>query len=75
MTPELLEQLYDFNHQPEYWELKNYWPSTQEQQADLTQWGGLLIDKALHIKVKHIEFNSPKKLTLTLPFWKTHRFG
>jgi len=86
-------KLYDFNHQPEHWEKRDYQPGRRQQKTeDLYQWGGpmvrrlaqaiytiaflclLQIDEALKIQIEHINFDDDK-ITLTLPFRKTHQFG
>jgi hypothetical protein len=88
MNQEIMAALYDFNHQPENWDLDKM-PLTRR---DIHQWGGpmhrravqaiytiaflcmLRIDEALKIQFHHIEIGG-KKITLTLPFRKTHQFG
>ena len=89
--------LYDFNHQPERWNLNvegmsSTRPAASQDRPDIHQWGGplhrravraiytiaflcmLRIDEALKIQFHHIEIRA-KKITLTLPFRKTHQFG
>ncbi|CAA7260796.1 unnamed protein product [Cyclocybe aegerita] len=44
---EILEDLYDFNHHPENWDLKAYVPGSHSERPSLHQWGGPLACRAL----------------------------
>ncbi|KAF9072883.1 DNA breaking-rejoining enzyme [Rhodocollybia butyracea] len=48
ITPELIGRLWDFNHQPENWEIKKYSPGRRgEKQSN--EWGGPRFRRALHL--------------------------
>ncbi|CAA7269937.1 unnamed protein product [Cyclocybe aegerita] len=47
ITSDILEQLFDFNHLPENWNIKDYNPRSRLQKENLHQWGGPLARHAL----------------------------
>src|ERR1700679_2661447 len=85
-----MEKLYDYNHLPEYWEIRDDQPNADKR--SIHNWGGplarrvalaiytamfvclLRVDEVLKIKTEHIVFEDGKVI-LTLPFRKTHQFG
>ncbi|KAJ7900693.1 hypothetical protein B0H14DRAFT_3753009, partial [Mycena olivaceomarginata] len=85
---ETLRKLYDFNHQPEVAEIKDYAAGSGPH-----EWGGgrarrllelayvlsflclLRFDEVLKIQMHDIEWISDKCIKLTLPFRKTNQFG
>ena len=85
-----MEKLYDFNHLLENWEICEDQPNTVKSnihkwggplarraaQAIYTVMFLCLlrVDEVLKIKMEHIAFED-RKVTLTLPFRKTHQFG
>jgi hypothetical protein len=91
MNQEIMAALYDFNHQPEKWNLEKI-SSTRQDGADIHQWGGPLHRRAVQAiytiaflcmlridEALKIQFHhieiGEKKIILTLPFRKTHQFG
>ena len=86
-----MEKLYDFNHLPENWEIREDQLLNVDKRS-IHKWGGplarrlalaiytvmfvclLRVDEALKIRMEHIVFED-RKVTLTLPFRKTHQFG
>jgi len=85
-----MEKLHDYNHLPENWEIRDDQPNTDKRGVHkwggpLARRAALAIntvmfvcllrvDEALKITMDHIIFED-KKVTLTLPFRKTHQFG
>jgi hypothetical protein len=83
--------MYEFNHQPEYRELKPV--GFYRKNKDAHAWGGgrtrrlliaaytvaflcmLRVDEVLKIEMHHVENITDTKIKLTLPFRKTHQFG
>jgi integrase len=87
---DIMEKLYDFNHLPEYWGRRDD-QSNMDKRSIHNWGGPLArrvaqaiytvmfvcllrVDEVLKIKTEHIVFED-KKVTLTLPFRKTHQFG
>jgi hypothetical protein len=86
-----LEKLYDFNHLPEHWNIKDYAPKSRMQ--DLNEWGGgrarrllqaaytiallclLRFDEVLKIQAHDVKLVTKTCIKLTLPFRKTSQFG
>ncbi|EDR01485.1 uncharacterized protein LACBIDRAFT_310886 [Laccaria bicolor S238N-H82] len=48
VTADIMGRLYDFNHLPENWALKQYSPTSRKDAAKLHEWGGGLTCRALH---------------------------
>jgi integrase len=85
----MMEKLYDFNHQAELWEVRNCVPSSRNAGSwggplhrrliqaiyTISYLCLLRIDEVLKIRREHIKFEDDGKVTLTLPFRKTHQFG
>jgi hypothetical protein len=87
----MLRKLYDFNHLPENWNIKDYAPGSRSR--DDEEWGGgrvrrllyaaytiaflclLRFDEVLKIQVHDIEIVSPTCIKLMLPFRKTDQNG
>jgi integrase len=85
-----MEKLHDYNHLPEHWEIRDDQPNMDKRGihkwgGPLARRIALAIytvmfvcllrvDEVLKIKMEHIIFED-KKVTLTLPFRKTHQFG
>jgi hypothetical protein len=87
---EIMEKLHDYNHLPEYWDIRDDQPNVDKH--SIHKWGGpltrrvalaiytvmfvclLRVDEVLKIKTEHIVFED-RKVILTLPFRKTHQFG
>ena len=89
INQEILEKLYDFNH-----ELKDYMAGSRSRKVKSDQWGGgmsrrvlgtiyavaflclLRADEVLKIQRHHVEWViDPPRMVLTLPFRKTHQDG
>jgi integrase len=45
---DIIGRLYDFNHWPENWALKQYSPVSKQDATKLHEWGGGLTRRALH---------------------------
>ena len=45
---DIIGRLYDFNHLPENWALKQYSPVSRQDATKLHEWGGGLTRRALH---------------------------
>ncbi|KIK03877.1 hypothetical protein K443DRAFT_5035 [Laccaria amethystina LaAM-08-1] len=48
VTLDIIGRLYDFNHRPENWALKQYNPVSRQDTTKLHEWGGGLTRRALH---------------------------
>jgi len=84
-----MEKLYDFNHQAELWEVRKCAPNSQNASLwggpfhrqlvqavyPISFLCLLRIDEVLKICREHIRLEENGKVTLTLPFRKTHQFG
>ncbi|KAF9494612.1 hypothetical protein BDN71DRAFT_1483008 [Pleurotus eryngii] len=68
ITQDILRDLYDFNHHPENWKIKQYSPGKRKNAADPVPWA------VLKIKFSHLKWDTHDKnlIVLTLPFWKTN---
>ncbi|KAF8812056.1 hypothetical protein BYT27DRAFT_7088146 [Phlegmacium glaucopus] len=89
MTPGMMEKLYDFNHQAELWEVGKCAPNSRNAGSwggpfhrrlvqavyTISYLCLLRIDEVLKIRREHIKLEEEGKVTLTLPFRKTHQFG
>ncbi|EEB90190.1 hypothetical protein MPER_11635 [Moniliophthora perniciosa FA553] len=91
ISEELIEEMYNFGRQPEYFDIKPFAPQSHKEHSK--KWGGpkfrrllhfvytisfvclLHIDEALKIRMKHIQIINGTTLKLTLPFRKTNQFG
>jgi integrase len=85
----MMEKLYNFNHQAELWEVRNCVPSSRNAGSwggplhhrliqaiyTISYLCLLRINEVLKIRREHIKFEDNGKVTLTLPFRKTHQFG
>jgi hypothetical protein len=85
-----MEKLYDYNHLPENWEIRD--DQRNMDKRSIHKWGGplarrvalaiytvmficlLRVDEVLKIKMEHIVFED-RKVILSLPFRETHQFG
>jgi hypothetical protein len=46
---EMLRRMYDYNHKPEHWDIKDYAPSSRSHKAaDPDHWGGGRVRRLLH---------------------------
>lgn len=88
----ILEDLYDFNHRPEHWDMPDNSMLTRQDRSNIHQWGSplhrrvveaickiaflcmLRVDEVLKIEMHHMVIKKDR-ITLTLPFRKTHQFG
>ncbi|KAF8802224.1 hypothetical protein BYT27DRAFT_7244876 [Phlegmacium glaucopus] len=79
VTPEIMEALYDFNHQLARWDINKGMTSTRQDGPDIHRLStrSELDTSNTHsyIQMYHIEFKPGKKIILSLPFRKTHQFG